>query len=165
MKNNIISELKKFTVDIDDLVFDPSNARVHDDKNLEAIRSSLAKFGQRSPIVVQKDGMVVRAGNGRLEAAKQLGWDKIAAVVVDDDNLTATAYAIADNRTGELASWDYGALEMLLGEISNVDIVGFDDADLKRIMNPDNNFNDGELSKELFNDFKNECPKCGFKFD
>tara|TARA_R110002051_G_scaffold58024_1_gene107034 strand:- start:6684 stop:7145 length:462 start_codon:yes stop_codon:yes gene_type:complete len=60
--------LEDLAIDIDSVGFDPSNARKHDAKNIEAIKASLSKFGQRSPIVVQKQGMIARAGNGRLEA-------------------------------------------------------------------------------------------------
>ncbi len=88
-----------------DLTLDPDNARIHDKRNLDAIKASLEAFGQRKPIVVA-DGVVV-AGNGTLEAAQALGWDEIATVSADD--LTPeqrTAFAIADNRTAELAAWD-----------------------------------------------------------
>ena len=47
-------------------------------------------------------------------AAKALGWTEIAAVVLDDDNATAVQFAIADNRTGELAEWDEETLATLL---------------------------------------------------
>lgn len=46
-----------------DLVLDPANARSHDERNLAAIRDSLARFGQQKPIVVAADGTVL-AGNG-----------------------------------------------------------------------------------------------------
>ena len=141
MINNINEDLKDFEIEIDSLVFDPANARTHDEKNIEAIKGSLARFGQRSPIVVQKEGRIVRAGNGRLAAAKQLGWTKIAALVVDDDEVTATAYAIADNRTGELAQWDRAALGSLLSTLDEDLKIGWDDLDLAQ-------FQDFEIGDE-----------------
>lgn len=72
-------------------------------KNIETIKASLARFGQRTPLVVQRQGMIVRKGNGTLEAARALGWGIIAALVVDEGDVPATAYALADNRSGELA--------------------------------------------------------------
>jgi hypothetical protein len=110
----IVKQLEHLAVSIDQLHHDPSNARKHGQKNLEAIKASLHKFGQRKPIIVQKDGMVVRAGNGTLAAAKELGWKQIAAVVLDDDNATASQFAIADNRTAELAEWDEDILKFEL---------------------------------------------------
>ena len=61
---------------VSDLTPDAENARLHDDRNLEAIKSSLERFGQQKPIVVDSTMSVV-AGNGTLEAAKMLGWTKI----------------------------------------------------------------------------------------
>jgi len=88
-----------------DLVLDPNNARAHDERNLEAIATSLARFGQQKPIVVAPDGTVL-AGNGTLAAAKHLGWSEIAAITTDLKGADARGYAIADNRTAELAEWD-----------------------------------------------------------
>jgi hypothetical protein len=54
-------------------------------------------FGQRKVIAVAKQGMIVMAGNGTLEAAKALGWSKIAAAVDDDLNQAQlAAYGLAD---------------------------------------------------------------------
>lgn len=133
----IAEPLRGLAVPIADLHPDPSNARKHDDKNIEAIIGSLHRFGQRIPIVVQRQGMVVRAGNGRLEAAKRMGWTHLAAVVVDESSVEATAYAIADNRTAELAEWDDETLAALLQSLPE-DVLpasGFDDDDLKELLN------------------------------
>lgn len=67
--------------------------------------ASLRRFGQQKPIVVDSKG-VVRAGNGTLEAAKRLGWEVIDCVKTSLEGSDAIAYAIADNRTAELAEWD-----------------------------------------------------------
>ena len=108
-------------VSIAELSLDPTNARKHSDKNLSAIAASLNKFGQRKPIVVHRG--VVLAGNGTLEAAKSLGWTEIevAEVPADWDDDTAKAYALADNRTAELAEWDEGELAKQLLELQDAD--------------------------------------------
>lgn len=123
---NIAEDLKHLAQGVGDLVLDPANLRKHNARSIDSIKASLSRFGQRKPIVVQKDGMVVRAGNGTLEAARSLGWSHVAAVVIDDDNLTATQFAIADNRTAELAEWDFEDLSSVLHELqdADVDIVG-----------------------------------------
>ncbi len=117
-------------VDIATLVSDPRNARKHDERNLAAIASSLRRFGQQKPIVVG-EGNVVLAGNGQLAAALSLGWTSIAVIRTDLLGEEATAYAIADNRTAELAMWDQTALDELLRELqeadaSLVEAAGFD---------------------------------------
>ncbi len=112
---------------IDTLLHDPENSRLHDDRNLEAIRNSLERFGQQKPIVVDKDGKVV-AGNGTLTAAAELGWEDIACVRTGLGNQEAVAYAIADNRTSDLAEWDLGQLQTSLERMdpSLLDYTGFD---------------------------------------
>lgn len=95
---------------------DPANARIHSAANLEAIKGSLRRFGQQKPLVVDRDG-VVRAGNGTLLAARSLGWDEIAVVRTQLTGAEATAYAIADNRTGEMATWDKGVLAKSLAAL------------------------------------------------
>jgi ParB family chromosome partitioning protein len=90
---------------IAELSNDPANARKHDDRNIESIVASLRRFGQQKPIVIDMNN-IVRAGNGTLEAAKRLGWDSIECVKTSLKGSDAIAYAIADNRTAELAEWD-----------------------------------------------------------
>jgi len=131
---NVVESLQNLLVEISTLQFDPKNARKHGEKNLEAIKSSLRKFGQRMPIVVQKDGMVVRAGNGRLQSAKELGWTHIAAVIVDESDVDAVAFAITDNRTSELAEWNSDVLvdhlKDLVGDEYNMVPFGWDSEEL-----------------------------------
>lgn len=103
---------------IADLVGDPGNVRTHDDRNISAIAASLKRFGQQKPIVIDSKN-VVRAGNGTLAAAKQLGWDSISVVVTDLDGADAVAFAIADNRTAELANWDNELLRRSLEELKS----------------------------------------------
>lgn len=115
---------------IDELRLDPTNARRHSDTNIRAIANSLTRFGQRKPIVIQ--GQTVLAGNGTLEAAKSLGWKEIAIVRVPDewDEQTAKAYALADNRSAELAEWDETVLAEQLLELQDdgwdMSILGFE---------------------------------------
>ena len=115
--DQIAPGLRSLAVPMDDLIPDAANARRHDEKNIAAIRGSLAQFGQRRPAVVQRSSMIVRAGNGMLQAARQLGWTHLAVLFIDEDNVSAAAFAITDNRAGELADWDQGALDALLREI------------------------------------------------
>jgi len=123
---------------IDELDCDPANVRAHDSKNLDAIKSSLRRFGQQKPIVVNEKGIVI-AGNGTLTAARALGWDSINIVKTVLEGSEATAYAIADNRTGELAEWDEEALAKQLSALqiedeALVEAAGFSDAELTALV-------------------------------
>lgn len=124
-------------LDIASLFPDPANARKHGEKNLDAIKGSLARFGQQKPIVVSRENVVV-AGNGTLAAAKALGWAKIKAVRSDLTGSQLTAYGIADNRSGELAEWDLDHLGPLLSALKAEDFdlgeIGFDEIDLAKLL-------------------------------
>jgi len=97
---------------------DPANVRKHDDRNTSAIAASLARFGQQRPLVIDARG-VVRAGNGTLEAARSLGWTEIAVVRTGLGGSEATAYAIADNRTSDLSSFDDTGLAEILRSLQS----------------------------------------------
>ena len=99
---------------IETLSFDSANVRTHNEKNIRSIKESLKRFGQQKPIVVDSNN-VVRAGNGTLQAAKELGWTSIDVAYSKLTSDELTAYAIADNRTAELAEWDMGGLKEQLG--------------------------------------------------
>lgn len=119
--DHIADQLRPLAVDVTTLVPDPANARKHPAENLAALKASLRVYGQRKPIVVNKRNNVIEAGNGTFEAAQSLGWTHIAAVLVDDDPMTATGFSIADNRSAELAEWDKETLAKLIGEMEGVD--------------------------------------------
>jgi len=131
-------QLRTRLVPVEDLHLDPDNVRTHDEKNIAAIERSLELFGQRKPIVVRRvdEGLRVIAGNGTLTAARRLGWEKIAIAEVPADwtAAQAKAYAVADNRTAELADWDMAGLAVALQELQAAGIessdVGFESADL-----------------------------------
>jgi hypothetical protein len=125
------------TVPIDSIHVDPANVRVHPERNLSAIKASLARFGQQKPIVIDESG-IVRAGNGTLEAARALGWETVNVVRTPLTGSEATAYAIADNRTAELAEWDDTALATTLralqSEDFNLSSVGYSDEELQGLI-------------------------------
>jgi hypothetical protein len=92
---------------LSELKVDPNNARRHSQANLDAIRRSLQQFGQRRVAVIRSNGTIV-AGNGMYEAALEEGLQTLWCHVVPDEwtDEQAQAFAIADNRTAELADWD-----------------------------------------------------------
>lgn len=106
------------TAKISELHADPNNARKHSKKNIDTIKASLSRFGQQKPIVVRGDTVI--AGNGTLAAAFELNWDTIDIVRVPEewDDATAKAYALADNKTAELAEWDSNVLIAQLTELA-----------------------------------------------
>ena len=96
---------------------DPDNVRTHSKRNIESVKTSLESFGQQKPIVMLPDGTII-AGNATLEAAKALGWKDIAVSIFNGTKEEAMAFGITDNRTAELAEWDWAGLA---GQLSALD--------------------------------------------
>jgi hypothetical protein len=110
---SIVPELHGLVVPIASLTPHPRNPRV---ASLDAISASLRRFGQLKPIVVQASTGFVVAGNGVLQSALDLGWEHLAAAVVELDDAAASAFLIADNRCSDLGSYDDALLAAILQE-------------------------------------------------
>lgn len=111
------------TVPITALNPHPKNSRHHDETNLRAIMASLRKHGQRTPIVANPDGYVVK-GNGTLEAAQRLGWREIGVLFhLFPSEAHEIAYMVADNKTGDLSEFNFQFLTENLQELQDA---GFD---------------------------------------
>jgi len=141
----IIESLLALAVPIDSLRALPDNPRRGD---VDAVAASLSRFGQRKPIVVRKDDGTIIAGNHTWQAAKKLGWTKIAVAYVGDDDVTAQAYALADNRTAELGDYDDELLKQLIESVGQVD------SDLLH----DSGWSDDAV-KELLEKIESQTPK------
>lgn len=103
----------------------------NNDSAVDAVAASIREFGWQQPIVVDKDGVII-AGHTRYKAARKLGLAEVPVVVAD--KLTEEqikAYRLADNKSGELADWDFSALEEELAGIAEIDMsqFGFDSLD------------------------------------
>jgi len=135
--------MKIESIPLIELIEDPSNVRKHPESNMKAICGSLSKFGQQKPIVINQSNIII-AGNGTFAAAKRLGWKTIDCVRSELDNVNQIAFAIADNRTAELAEWDDVSLKQQLEVLHN------DDFDIADIGFPDMSFDDDfDAKKDL----------------
>jgi ParB-like nuclease family protein len=106
---------------IADLKPDPKNARKHDERNVAMLERSLEEYGAARSIVVDEEGQII-AGHGVVEAAANVGIEKVRPVEADGNEIIAVVrrgltkkqkaeLAIADNRTQELSEWDVDALK------------------------------------------------------
>lgn len=116
-----------------------NNPRVNDGA-VDAVATSIREFGFRQPIVVDSDGVII-CGHTRYKAAQKLGLEKVPVHVAKD--LTPQqikAYRIADNKSAELADWNYDLLPIELAELQeldfDLDLLGFDDKELAKLLNP-----------------------------
>lgn len=171
MAEGIHPSLTEMSVPLRCLTLLPGNPRRGD---IDAVIRSYSVFGQRKPIVARRTGKqdgfpvgIVIAGNHQLIAAERLGWQDIAVVWTDDDEMTAKAFALADNRTSELGDFDDEALADMLGDIASSEellaAASFTHEDLLKLIN----------SKEPPRDFpdinddipvEHRCPKCGYEW-
>jgi DNA modification methylase len=122
------------------------NPRIND-KAVEAVAASIREFGFRQPIVVDEDGVIV-CGHTRYLAALELKLKTVPVHVATD--LTPEqirAYRIADNKTAELAEWDYELLPIELGELQGMDFdlesLGFSSEELEKMLGAEINGNAG----------------------
>ena len=135
----------------------------NNDGAVDALAASIEEFGFKVPIIIDSENIIV-AGHTRLKAAKKLGLDTVPCIVADD--LTPEqikAFRLADNKTGELAGWDFAKLEEELSGISEqFDMTAFgfaaeDDIDIDGLF---------EETEEKEKEPKQiQCPHCGEWFE
>lgn len=160
--HQIVEGLLPLAVSLKDIKPDPANERTHARANLDAVRGSLQKFGQREPLVVNARTGRIEAGHGRYTVMIEMGWTHCAAIVVDDDPKTAAGFRIAANRTAELAGWDDAKLMQTLQTLKSESFnFGFDDSDIERIKN---SLDAHEKSSASIVSTHCTCPKCGKGF-
>ncbi len=93
------------------------------EKAVAAVAASIEKFGWKQPIVIDAAGVIV-AGHTRAKAAARLGQQTVPCVVAYDlTEEQIRAYRLADNKTAELAEWEFDKLDAELEELA---ATGFD---------------------------------------
>lgn len=165
MRNTRISDIVKI-MDINALKPYPSNPRKNEHA-IEPVANSIREFGFKQPIVIDKNNTII-AGHTRLLAAKELGLTEVPVIVADD--LTpeqVKAYRLADNKTGELAGWDFEQLDIELDDIADIDMSKFGFEAFTETLDSPSGGGGGEIGLDEFEDgkFEHVCPKCGFHFN
>ncbi|MET8956986.1 ParB/RepB/Spo0J family partition protein [Streptomyces sp. NPDC004129] len=132
----IPESLLPLAVPIDDLTEYHRNPRTGD---VDAIAESLRVNGQYKAIVVNRGTHTGRpgeilAGNHTWAAAKQLGWEQIAATFVDVSDEDAARIVVVDNRTSDLAGYDSELLADILDELPDLDGTGYDQDALDKLL-------------------------------
>lgn len=132
---------------------------------VQYVANSISEFGWNQPIVVDRNGVII-VGHTRYKAAMLLGMEFVPVLVAHDlSEQQAAAYRIADNKTGEIATWDIDALKIELSKITDIDLSSFcidvdlDSGDAIDLQDP---------SCTCANDSEGHiihCPKCGFEFE
>lgn len=129
-----ISELKEYD----------NNPR-ENDHAVEAVANSIKEFGFKVPIIVDSNNVII-AGHTRIKAAISLGLTEVPCIVASD--LTpeqVKAFRLADNKVGEIATWDLEKLKLELENIGGLDmsLFGFDmEPDIDEVFEDDFDPND-----------------------
>lgn len=151
-----------------------SNNPRNNESAVDAVAASIEEFGFKVPIIIDKDNVIV-AGHTRLKAALKIGLEKVPCIKADD--LTPEqlkAFRLADNKVGELATWDFNKLEEELAELDmDMSAFGFtqeddeNDAERKDLSgNVDEMYQviidceDESQQAEIFEQLKEEGYKC-----
>lgn len=101
----------------------------NNDNAVQYVRNSIEEFGFRVPLVIDKDNVIV-CGHTRYKAAVQMGLEEVPCILADDlaeDQINA--FRLADNKTQELAEWDWNKIGIELDSITGIDmnLMGFED--------------------------------------
>lgn len=145
-----------------------NNPRDNDDA-VDAVANSIKEFGWQQPIVVDTKGVII-AGHTRYKAAQKLGLKTVPVVIAKDlSEEQVKAYRLADNKSGELADWDFGKLNTELQGIDDLDMTlfGFDESDIDLADDWDDNGNLDDYDEPEDNSEDEEpklvCPQCGYE--
>jgi ParB-like chromosome segregation protein Spo0J len=149
-----------------------SNSRTHSDAQVAQIAASIKEFGWTNPILVSGDNSII-AGHGRLLAARKLGMEEVPVIVLDHlSKSQQRALVIADNQLALNAGWD---MDMLKAEIETLniegfelEILGFDDSTLQKILDEPNfeaGTEDDQGKLDQLEPKMIACPKCQHEFD
>ncbi len=155
--------MKLVTKKITEIIPYENNPRIND-QAVDAVAESIKQCGYVQRIVVDESGVIL-AGHTRFKALQQLGYDEIEVAIAE--GLTEEQkkkYRLLDNKTNELAAWNF---EKLDEELANLDFgdfdFGFSLSQEATVENMDALFEDApEKGKEPK---KIQCPHCGEWFE
>lgn len=150
-----ISELKRYA----------NNPRKNEHA-VRAVANSISAFGFKIPIVIDANDVIV-CGDTRYQACYELGITEVPCIIADDlTEEQVRAFRLADNKTAEIAEWDFEKLAEELDDI--LDTTDFDMTnfgfDVDSIMNPATSDDVKDLSDTIGTTF-NVIVKCDSEYE
>ena len=136
----------------------------NNEEAVEKVANSIKEFGFNQPIVVDKDNVII-VGHTRYLAAQELGLTEAPVIVAGNlSDEQARAYRLADNKTGELAGWDFEKLALELEQIEDINMSDFGFVEGSNLdINDDDFLSDNQIKEKETK--KVTCPHCGQEFE
>ena len=135
------------------------NPRLND-RAVEAVAKSIQQFGFNVPILCDQE-LTIIAGHTRWKAAQQLGMARVPVIVLPLTGAQRRAFSVADNKTAEVAEWDVPVLRKVLEELraeeTDLSTLGYCDAELQALLEPERDFDWSE-----FDDYLSACEEPAF---
>lgn len=170
-----IKELLRLQVvlkSLDQIIPYINNPRINE-KGIDKVASSIKEFGFNSPIILDKDNVII-AGHTRYLAAQKLGLEEVPCINVEHlSPAQIKAYRIADNKVAEYSDWEDELLKLELEQLKELEfdlnLTGFEEWETEHLLNP--------ISEEDLQDFfvekenkpkepkKIKCPLCNGEFE
>lgn len=170
-----IKELLRLQVvlkSLDQIIPYINNPRINE-KGIDKVASSIKEFGFNSPIILDKDNVII-AGHTRYLAAQKLGLEEVPCINVEHlSPAQIKAYRIADNKVAEYSDWEDELLKLELEQLKEIEfdlsLTGFEEWETEHLLNP--------ISEEDLQDFfvekenkpkepkKIKCPLCNGEFE
>ena len=122
-----ITDLKKYE----------KNNKKHPEKQIEKIVASIKEYGFKNPVLIDKNNEII-AGHGRTLAAERIGMQEVPCIDCSDLNTKQVkALRLMDNKSAELAEWDFDNIKAELEELKleefDIDLTGFEMADISGV--------------------------------
>jgi ParB-like chromosome segregation protein Spo0J len=157
-------------VDVESIIENPKNANRHSIEQIQRLEKLIKYQGFRNPLIVSKRTGFLIVGHGRLEAAKNLGMEKLPVIFEDfESEAQEYQYLISDNEIARWAELDkqsvYENIELL--ELDDLELLGIEDNLEIKVLDPEDlSDKNKEIDVDNFgNDLEHTCPKCGFEFN
>lgn len=162
---------------LDDVILDTNNANIHDRRSIDAIKGSIAKFGQVEPLLIRKSTCIVIAGEGRWIAMQELGFTHVEVRPLDVDATTAAMLSLALNQTAKHSHFDFESVAAQLKGFKvdgqDISMLGWSDFELDGLMkgkasestNVDSKADGKEYDETIADEVKYcKCPQCGHEW-
>jgi len=129
------------------------------------LKKAIEAFGFKNPIIIDHDNVIV-SGHARLKAAQMLGMEEVPCTYAEgltEDEIRG--FRIADNKTAEIAGWNYDKLVEEMTALSEVgfdlDFSGFNEAE--QLFYSERDITPDKPDKEEFKEYRDDAEATTIK--